>query len=341
MITSLTNLNKPPNETSNTVAVRLIFGGVVACIAVALLVPIPVGGRVAPAIGDMVHAPLFGFVTLASFLFLQRVRPLTATDSLKPIITRILVCGAGAFAFGLTSELAQSISGRSAALHDAFANSTGIFAVACFLITFTMAKQGELSRLATMIIVSMTLVPVAMSWWSPLATLVDVYRREQEFPLLDSFERKAGLERWYFANSSGERSREHVDHGTYSLRADYQPGIHTSMTLFDFAGDWSAMEKMSVTMALSKSHLTESARIAIQVIDAGHDGNDNRTCRREWTLQRGQRKTVEIKCSELLDSSGESLDLLQIRYLDVQLVRSELATTVFIDNIRLIPKRSD
>ncbi len=309
--------------------------------AIALLVPLPISGRAAPAIGDMVHAPLFGFLTLVSFLFMNRLRPLVSNDSIRPVVVRSLVCGIGVFVLGVASEVAQSVSGRSAAIHDAFANSSGIFAVVCLRITFFLAKRGELSRFTSLAIFALALVPVAMSWWNPVATLYDIYQSQREFPLLSSSERQAELQRWHFAGSSGERSPHHIDHGTYSLRVDYQPGAHPTATLFDFHRDWSMMEKLMMTVTLSSHHLQESATVAIQVIDADHNPDFTNIYRRQWRLQRNLKTTIELACSSFQDSSGRSLDLRRIRYLDVQLANPEQETTLFIDNIRLVPKQFD
>ena len=309
--------------------------------AIGLLVPLPFGGRITPAIGDMVHAPLFGFLTLVSSVFWNRVRPLGKHPPIKSLVSRTLLCGMIVFLFGIASEIGQTVSGRTAAVHDAFANSSGIFTVTALIVTLTLAKRGEFSSWLTCVIVLLSLLPVGMSWWNPVATLYDVYRTQRDFPLLSSFERAAELERWHFANSSGELSKRFVHDGRYSLRADYAPSEHPTVTLFDIPGDWNAMDALSLSLTLSEKHVAESVRVAVQVIDSDHSPMFTDVYRREWILHRGRTLLAKIPCSDLRDSSGDLLDLGRIRYLDVQLVRPELATTVFIDNIRLIPKVLD
>ncbi len=52
-------------------------------IVAALLVPMPVEGRIATAIGNMVHAPLFAFLTIAAIFLGQQGRKSTPMQSAR------------------------------------------------------------------------------------------------------------------------------------------------------------------------------------------------------------------------------------------------------------------
>ncbi|MEO1617822.1 MAG: hypothetical protein AAFV88_18360, partial [Planctomycetota bacterium] len=123
---------------------------VIAGVIFALLVPMPVHGRVATAIGDLAHAPLFGSLALAWLWTWGRLRPLdrhNVADGQPPqerpvhqgrrLVFRGVCVWIVLSTFGVCMEVVQSGVGRSMSRHDAIANSLGIAAaIAAYVATW-------------------------------------------------------------------------------------------------------------------------------------------------------------------------------------------------------------
>ena len=110
----------------NNVALFKKFGtsalGVIVLVAVLLLTPLPVLGRLSTAIGDLVHAPMFAVLAFLTLWSWQAITPRTRWTGL---IARTIVVWAVLSMFGLGMEFLQDRFGRSFSRHDVIANSLG------------------------------------------------------------------------------------------------------------------------------------------------------------------------------------------------------------------------
>ena len=308
--------------------------GLVSLATVGLLMPIPRMGRATPALGDMVHAPMFAGLTLAMLCFWQLASP---TKTFLTGVVRSLIVAIAILSFGAFTEYVQGVSGRTASLHDLVADGLGIIAALGLVAVWMMRRLGWLSRMTMVLGCTAALTPIAFSWVGPLATLNDITAMYREFPLLSSFERKAELERWFFAKCSSIRVKEDVTEGDWALEINYDAGEHPTATLYEIQEDWSKADRLVLDATLVGRQLPddESVTLAVQIIDAHHDDDFGDICRKEFTLDPAGTTRVSLPKDQWITSTGRPLDQSNIKFLDLQLVRPKVNQRVRVDGIRL------
>ncbi|MDA8743198.1 hypothetical protein N9N28_01080 [Rubripirellula amarantea] len=318
--------------------VAMMFVVVIGLTTIALLVPMPRGGRMLPAIGDMVHAPLFSALTLFAFACVHQIYP---AKSFRIWVIRSLIIAALFVVVGVGSEYMQGYFGRSKSLHDAVADSMGISASLGLLVIWGLRKWRLISRTSASLFLGVSMLPFAVAWWGPTATLADAYAMPREFPMLSSFERPAELERWHFAKCRGKRVRSNVTSGNYALEVAYQVHEHPTATMYEMVRDWSQMDSLRIDATLAPSFQGEFAELAVQIIDARHGSVFRDVHRQIFQLQPGKTLPIEIKCDQMQGPTGRKIDLSSVVYLDLQLVRPDSPTIVRFDSIRLVPQATD
>lgn len=325
----MTETNTQPALRTDLPRKRIFLSGVVlfALVVTALLVPVPFKGRSASALGDLVHAPLFGSLALATLWAWQRWRPLEQSDSKlgRRLVFRGTVVWVSLSMFGLAMEVLQSLSGgRSGTLHDTVANSLGIAAAVCaYAGSWFLSKRR---RAAGSVFLAAAVTLLGIGWYRPVRMLWDVMQVPRRFPLLASFESEIEFQRWYPRKSELTLSREHVSDGRRSLRVRFEPEEFTAITLFELPNDWSQAETLQVDVTLENSDDLKEVSLFIQI--ANERGSVSRLQR--FLLRPG--KTQRLEWAGLAD---EDIDLSEIRYVDLGIQDPTEPVTIFFDRLTL------
>src|SRR6056297_892652 len=136
---SSTNRSQPGSQNDSAANWFLLAAAILGLVVMGLLFPMPFHGRTATAVGDLVHAPLFGSLALGWLWGWQCLRPLeprAASPSTPPatgpllrgLLVRGLLVWIALSGFGAVMEVAQDGMGRSMSRHDAIANALGALA---------------------------------------------------------------------------------------------------------------------------------------------------------------------------------------------------------------------
>ncbi|TWU54461.1 VanZ like family protein [Rubripirellula tenax] len=314
----------------------LILIAVLAAVAVitSLLMPMPFYGRTSSAIGDMVHAPLFGCLAIGSIHLLSRW---LARFHMLPSAVGIAVIALLLFAFGVAMEYAQSFASRSPSLHDALSNGLGILAGCCLYIAYRRRKLNPADRIVPRFLWGAAGFLIALVWWGPVGTLRDVRALEKDFPLLASFESKAELERWYFNQTEGRLTTTDATHGKRSLEVTFPVAEHPAVTLIDLKHDWSKLKTIEWDVVLDSDHSFETAEVWINVIDYSRADDYRDIFRKRFTLRRGEPTLLVISRDELLDPADgkRPVKLGRIEFIEMQMIQPTTETIVRADFLRL------
>ena len=297
----------------------------------ALMVPVPFHGRLAVATGDLVHGPLFAAISLGTMVLLQKLRPLGPTDR-----GRLFVRCLGVFVllsgFGLATELAQMLSGRTAAKHDAIADSLGVAAALLLYVGWNRRQVGWHWQGCLALAIGLML----MCWYRPAVILLDVWRVKSEFPQLCSFESDVQLSQWYMHHCHATVSDQFVTHGHRSMRVDFERFDYPTTTLIEFPGDWQEVTSLHVDVTLAPDSRINSVPLAVNVHDRKANSDQENHYRKVVALKPGKTIHLAVSRAEMLrESTPRQLDLSDIQYVSLTLLHPTQVTTVYVDDLRL------
>ena len=139
-----------------------------------MLAPIPSFGRLTVAIGDLMHAPLFGSMTLLTLLLLDHAHPRQRAGI---ILLRMIVVITLVFGFGLLMEFNQLMVGRHAALHDVVANGLGIVAASLWYGARTLVRQRDHHRPIAGVMLAGAGLLLIIASWQPMMLLARAFER--------------------------------------------------------------------------------------------------------------------------------------------------------------------
>lgn len=299
-----------------------------------LLVPIPFHSRVAQAIGNLSHAPLFAGLTLGLLYLLDRIRPVGALD--KATAIRLAIVFSGFFLFGIMTETLQSWFGRMPSIRDVMSNGIGILVATLWYGARNLQQYHPDRRLLSRLMLMSAGFALAVSWWSPLQSLRDVATIRWQFPMLATFESEREMKHWEFDRCLAEQSRRDATDGDFSMEVTYQPSSYSTATLVSMHSDWSAMETLELDAVLDDSFSGDSAELLIKIVDWSREDGHSDTFRQQWSLQPGQPQRIRIGRDALIEGPDErELDLSEIRYLHLMLLEPSVPTKVRFDRVRL------
>ena len=312
----------------------LLFAPVCFALVIAsLLIPVPFVGRVAVAIGDLVHAPLFALLTWGLLTVIERIRPLQSRLSL---LVRSVVVLLALFAFGVLVEVMQAYSGRNFAIHDAVANGLGIVAALCVYWYSRLARLGHNEFFFRGMFVAIATAAMVVAWWSPIAILYDVVEKHRRFPLLASFESDTELQRFYFRDCEWRRTHQDATDGSHSMQVTFHPTDYPAATMIELIPDWSGMQTLELDITADDSQWDPRALVLLKVIDVHRQRGSTDMYRHRWQMRPGQRKHIRITREELADGPDtRQLDLSQIRYVELTVLDADREMTMRVDAIRL------
>ena len=298
-----------------------------------LLVPMPFTGRAWAATGDLVHAPLFGCLSLAAMWGLERLRPVR--DNFFRLTVRGIVLVVMISSLGTMIEILQRYMGRSSSLHDAVSNALGSAAACLVYIGWRWQRSRPNKKLRSQLYFLASGCLLALSWYAPVMVLRDVLNVEREFPLLASFETEAEMGRFWFDDSQGIRRPSDATDGMYSLELICEPTSFPRISLFELHSDWSQAEALEIDVRLdSPTH--NRVTFVIKVVDQT-DRDAMNAYRATWMLESGPYKRIQITRDAMLaGSKDQSLDLSRIDYISIGLVEPDTTTRLTIDRLRIV-----
>lgn len=318
-------------QNARGIRTALTLLGMFLLIVFLLLVPIPLKSRTAIAIGDLAHAPLFGMIALGILLLLRlRFGDLLPIGTVFFVVFSVLL-------FGVGIEIAQSMSGRMAAVHDAVANGLGIIAAVVSYYAIAMRRTAPWTS-GTLALVAVGILAIA--WRPPLTVLHDVAKAKWQFPTLASFDSKAEFGRFYFHRCEPSLVQKDATDGLYAIEVNYSTATkYPVASLNEIQPDWSSAESLELDVILDESYSGESFEIMIRVVDRnefeGHRNDDH--YRRTIELKPGEHQHVSITRQELIDGPKErKLDLRSIVGIDLIAIQPAENVRIRFDAIRLV-----
>ena len=304
----------------------------VGTLALGLVVPFPVNGRIWSEVFNLAHAPAFFFsVAFASAIIHPEAAGLPG--DYKPLLrmtwTRLISIAALAMTLGLLGELAQSFVGRSASIHDVLANTFGIAAGCLWIVGYLVSAGKLLFRCVSVIVV------VAASF-NPIMEINEAQEQRAEFPLLASFERARELNAWELQGVSVQQTSDWATDGKKSLRVIPRSNEFPGIVMQWVPEDWS--DQTSLHLDLHNAS-TNQQELVLKIADKLHADSgfpDGDRFEREIIIPGGD--TVHIESSlEAVKTAPENreMDLRQIELLQIFSLNGVEAGSFEIDNIRL------
>ncbi len=283
-----------------------------ASIGLLLVLPLPLGGRIASSILDIGHIPAAGLVALAILGGFRSRLPRSDT-------------GAAWCAWGLTTlgfagiEVLQGVIGRNASLQDAVTNALGAGA----FVLWSRAKTPF--RVAAVVLVLAALV-------LPGRVLVDALRQRTQMPVLASFEDGLEMTRWFFQEAEGARSDTNATDGTSSLRLTFDAGQYPGGAFIPFA-DWSDYRTLMFEIVVTGS---EPLKLILKIEDEEHDDTYHDRFHKKLDLHPGPHKLF-VPLDEIRKGARtREIDLSRIRIVQWFVDGLDQPRTIYLDNVRLL-----
>lgn len=321
-------------------------------VVIALVVPIPFEMRAAAAAGDLVHAPLFALLAWALLRAWSRLRPVVAGSNeanSKGLVRRSMTVVAVLVAFGILMEFLQDLFGRSAAIHDAVANSIGAIAGALWFLSGALSvdprqenssaesQNNALQKYGLRLTAAGCIV---ISSWNPLWVLTDVVRMHLDFPLVASFESDMEMTRWHFNRCVGERVREGATDGVRAMKLTFDDFKHPGATLLDVPRDWSSCKGLSVdlyplgTVGSQGNGEPTEIEFVLKVIDWHHVNYHSDVFRKTVWLRPGEPVTISATRAEIIEGpDGRELDLSNVKHISLQVLEPGRKVALLVDHI--------
>jgi hypothetical protein len=301
----------------NTLVLPLAF---VAMGVLALLVPLPHGGRECCALGDLMHVPLFALFAVAIHAALERIEKLAWSH--RAMLTVGLLIG-----LGCATEIAQYFVGRSPSLGDVARDALGAVAGTAWAMRRPVGSRRGRTGLATLAVITL-LIATAV----PALELTDTALQWVEKPRIGSFEQPLEISRWQTWDCRIRRTRGHATDGSWSLRVDLLPGAYPGIGTPWPPRDWSGHEQFEFDVALDAGPPLD---LVVKVEEADREVLSEERYEQVFHLLPGRRH-IEISLAAIAAAPrGRELDLRQIGFLQLFTVDLDRPRTLFLDNVRL------
>jgi hypothetical protein len=303
--------------------VALALAWIVGLLLVAMVVPQPFHGRLASALGDMIHAPAFAVLGMAGYILGRRlgVSRLWAAGGVL-----LLVC-----AFGLATEVLQRYVGRSDSWEDWFndvlGGAAGVLIGSALETPMWRAKIGAVT-VGLMLILAGEVDAASRVW--------DCIQQQREMPLLASFEGWRELSRWAAHDAQLQRVADHATEGDHGLQVDFFPSHFPTVVLTE-PGDWSAYTELvfDIEVVPDGDHPGEPLNLIVKIEDCAHNGQYEDRFHRQLKLAPGKHE-VRIPLSDVAGAPlGRSMDMSQLHVLQLFAIRPPRQRTFYLDHIRL------
>ncbi|MBN2022266.1 MAG: VanZ family protein [Pirellulales bacterium] len=281
----------------------------------ALVVPLPKGGRWGGAAGDLLHAPVFAVFAVLLYRALREWRVPGAA----------VVAWAAMILFGAGTEVAQHLVGRNMSLGDLSADVAGATAGVLW-------ELGRASRPARWPLAAAGGLLIALVSIRPVSQLVDIHRQRVEFPSIASFEHGPEMGRWQAWESRLSRARQHATAGQWSLRAELSPGKYPGVGMAWTPRDWAGHDTLVFDVHLDDGPALD---FIVKIEDVASNLTTEDRFERRVRVEPGPNR-IEIALSDVAAAPRtRTLDLRQIRFLQMFTIHLKQPRTIFLDNVRL------
>ena len=293
---------------------------VVAMGVLALLAPLPRGGRECGALGDLLHAPLFAVLAFVTHAALERIERLTRSH--RALLTVGLLIG-----LGCATEIGQYFVGRTPSLGDVTRDTLGAIAGTAWAMRRFVGSRIGRAGLATLASVLLLMAAVV-----PALELTDTVFQWDEMPRIASFEQPLEMSRWRTWDCQIRRTRGHATDGSWSLRVDLSPGVFPGIGTFWPPRDWSDYEVFEFDVELGDGPPLD---MVVKVEEADREPASAERFEQTFRFLPGRRH-IEIPVSAIAAGPrGCALDLRRIGFVQLFTVDLDRPRTLFLDNVRL------
>lgn len=281
---------------------------------VLLLCPFSPSGRVAQALMNLCHAPLFAVLAATCSWAFRGLRGGGVWSGLLP------------FVFALSTEGLQHLVGRQASLRDLLANLLGILAGLLWMATPKRPLAAWAFR-----IIAIGLLIVGMA--SPVWTLADSIWQVMQLPVISSFESRLELSRWTAQNSQLQRVREHATEGFWSLRVDLDTAPFPGIALPEVPPDWTAYDALALDVMLESP---ERLALIVKITDQAHNWDYDDRFHLQVNVSPGLNSIrIPLRDIEHLPN-GRRMDLRRMRMLQLFAIKPKAPARFYLDHIRLM-----
>ena len=332
--------SKSPSEhqviQGSTVLVRriAIAIGLLGCVAIGLVFPFPVEGRLWGEIFNLAHAPVFcgtlllivGLCDPSAVGFSNRYQIL-----LSMTCKRAVAVAVGLIAAGIGAEVIQKLVGRSASLGDVAANSAGLLAGLCWVLRcrsqpIAVGRKYVLAGLMTLTLVS---VPSVLEIW-------DCVLQIRSFPVLASFERAREFRNWDTHGAEVEQSNQWATAGKSCAKLRLLHGDYPGMLMTWFERDWSNYSSVHLDLKNTEEF---DLQIVFKVYDRQHvDHNfaDDDRFHEAVRVPAGQEISLTIPLEKIQNSpANRQMDLTNIGGIDLFAVHLSKPAVLLVDGLLL------
>lgn len=286
----------------------------------ALLAPLPRGGREFGALGDLAHVPLFVVFAVAVHTLLERI------ERLRPPHRAMLTVGL-VIALGCATEIGQYFVGRNPSLGDVARDALGAIAG-----TVWVMRRPVGSRVGRVGLATLVGVPLLTAAAMPALELIDAVFQWVDMPRIASFEQPLEVSRWWTWDSRIQRTRGHATDGSWSLRVDLLPGVYPGIGTPWPPRDWSGHDVLEFDVELDDG---PPLNMVVKVEEADREELSEERFEQVFRLLPGRRH-IEIPLSAVATAPrGRELDLRQIGFVQLFTVDLDRPRTLFLDNVRL------
>lgn len=300
----------------------LMLGIVIACLTFLLCSNPDTGGsRILSEIMNCGHFPLFGIIALALFYFYEFGQARGAKNY-------YLAWGMAAF-LGLLTECLQLFEPlRLFELRDLAYDALGSFTFLTCAYSFRLTDPC----LRRTIRIGAALLCLAAT--IPIWIAVDEWKHmRNEFPLINSFETPGDIRRWEANDAVIMQARDHVTHGTYSVKVMLSPGEYPGLSSDYFIGDWRGYQSFSCDIFVTgKIPLSLTIRINDKEHNQAYTDRYNHT----FTLPPGPNR-IRIPLQDIARTPrGRAMDMRTVSLICLFAYRLDTSRTIFIDNVRVL-----
>lgn len=311
----------------------LLAASVVVVVALGLVLPIPLDGRLWGNLFDLAHAPVFCAMLLGVVgAFDPQAIGLPSRLSTVVAMTRprVLRIAAVLMVVGGVGEFLQKFAGRSPDLGDVAANGAGIFAG-----LFWIASRTKSGWHRCWLVMAFVLILLAVSV-DPTLEAWDTVQQDQSFPLLASFERPREIGAWLPHNATIERKESWSADGKCSAKITLAAGEYPGIVMDWFPSDWRSYRALKMEFHNAGD---SELQLIVKLFDALHEQTgfapDDRF-HQSVVLPPESDVSVEILLTDVKNSPAtRQMQLGKMSTIEIFSPTPQPARSFFVDHLRL------
>jgi hypothetical protein len=264
----------PIAKITSALIVGVVVAGILALLALLLVIRIPSASEWTRVSLDASHGPIFAVVAILAAVLLARGRRSPRTNAWPdwPLYATALAISV---TLGALIEFLQGFSGRPPSLFDVMTDTAGAVAG---LSAWTLATRPAMDepRAAvgrnTWLVVALGLLGLAFVLWRPLQVAIAYAHRAAAFPVIAEFSGEQGLD---FVTTNGVAvaigdvpapwAREP---GERALEIQYDPQHPPAVQFGEPQSDWRAFSVIAVDLT---NAAPSDLALVLRILDATHD----------------------------------------------------------------------